>query len=126
MVRTGSLGCTGAAGGASSSDMPFLKALIPFATSPIMSEILPRPKSRTTIRPTTIQCQILAPPMAILLRLHGATDRFQRAANLRIGRGENKDILWINLEPQILADSGLHGIVNAGLKRPVDPWNVDL
>src|SRR5919112_3272875 len=49
---------------ASSSVMPFLNALMPLATSPIISEILPRPNSSITIKPTTIQCQMLAPPMA--------------------------------------------------------------
>jgi hypothetical protein len=64
-----------AAAGLSSSVMPFLNALMPFATSPIISEILPRPNSSTTISPTTIQCQMLAPPMGFLLRQNsrGAT-----------------------------------------------------
>src|SRR3954452_2777241 len=44
---------------ASSSDMPFLNALMPCATSPISSEILPRPNSSRTTAITTIQCQIL-------------------------------------------------------------------
>ena len=58
------LGYTGfAASAVSSSAMPFLNALMPFATSPIISETLPRPKSRRTITPTTSQCQMLAPPM---------------------------------------------------------------
>src|SRR5580693_10811759 len=54
----------GAASAVSSSDMPFLKALMPLATSPIMSEILPRPpntSSRTA--PTISQCQILKEPI---------------------------------------------------------------
>src|SRR4029077_18048806 len=44
----------------SSSCMPFLKALMPCATSPIRSEILPRPNSRRTTAMTTIQCQLLS------------------------------------------------------------------
>src|SRR5215472_2839512 len=47
----------------SSSCMPFLKALIPCATSPIRSEILPRPNSRRTTAITTIQCQMLSDPI---------------------------------------------------------------
>src|SRR6266404_4290615 len=47
----------------SSSDMPFLKALMPWATSPISSEILPRPNSSRTTAITTIQCQILNEPI---------------------------------------------------------------
>src|SRR6185503_7791268 len=44
-------------------DMPFLKALMPCATSPISSEILPRPNSSSTTAITTIQCQILSEPI---------------------------------------------------------------
>src|ERR1700760_2173497 len=47
----------------SSSDMPFLNALMPWATSPIKSEILPRPNSSRTTTITTIQCQILNEPI---------------------------------------------------------------
>ena len=42
----------------SSSTRPFLKLLMPLATSPMSSEILPRPKSRTTITPIMATCQI--------------------------------------------------------------------
>src|SRR6185295_2999748 len=55
----------------SSSDMPFLNALMPWATSPIRSEILPRPNSSSTTAITTIQCQMLIEPIAKTLR----TDR---------------------------------------------------
>src|SRR5829696_9190016 len=48
----------------SSSVMPFLKALMPFAKSPISSEILPRPpNSRRPTASTMIQCQMLIEPM---------------------------------------------------------------
>src|SRR5579883_1413415 len=47
----------------SSSCMPFLKALMPWATSPIRSEILPRPNSSRTTAITTIQCQMLSEPI---------------------------------------------------------------
>src|SRR5690242_12968288 len=47
----------------SSSFMPFLKALMPCATSPIRSEILPRPNSSRTTAITTIQCQTLSEPI---------------------------------------------------------------
>ena len=44
-----------------SSDIPFLKLFIPFATSPIKLEILPLPKSKTTITTTIAICQKLIP-----------------------------------------------------------------
>src|SRR5580692_7995370 len=44
--------------------MPFLNDLMPLATSPISSEILPRPpKSRSPTARTIIQCQMLREPM---------------------------------------------------------------
>src|SRR6266567_3496541 len=43
--------------------MPFLKALMPCATSPIRSEILPRPNNSRTTAITTIQCQMLSEPI---------------------------------------------------------------
>src|SRR6201995_4281692 len=52
----------------SSSCMPFLKALMPCATSPIRSEILPRPKSSRTTAITTIQCQMLSEPILQILQ----------------------------------------------------------
>src|SRR5580658_5124044 len=63
MVLTGASDL-GAASAVSSSDMLFLKALMPLATSPIMSEILPRPpKTRSSTAPTINQCQMLNEPM---------------------------------------------------------------
>ena len=57
----------GSAEAVSSSDMPFLKALMPFAMSPIISEILPRPPNTSSMTtPTMTQCQILKPPMVFL------------------------------------------------------------
>src|SRR5215204_1699527 len=61
MVFTGSAGFSAAV--LSSSCMPFLKALMPCATSPIRSEILPRPNNSRTTAITTIQCQILSEPI---------------------------------------------------------------
>ena len=49
--------------GPSSSDMPFLKLLIPLATSPIMSEKRPLPNRSRTRIPTTSQCQMLKLPI---------------------------------------------------------------
>src|SRR3977135_1398536 len=59
MVLTGS----GFSAVFSSSCVPFLKALLPCATSPIRSEILPRPNSSRTTAITTIQCQMLSEPI---------------------------------------------------------------
>ena len=55
MVRTGSIGRT-TVFGSSSSDKPFLKLLMPLATSPMTSEILffP-PKKRRRTAPRMIQ-----------------------------------------------------------------------
>ena len=50
--------CASVSGFGSSSVMPFLNALIPLATSPISSEILPRPNSRMTTTATTRMPQI--------------------------------------------------------------------
>src|SRR3546814_3187302 len=59
--------CRGAGGDASSSAMPFLKLLMPLATSPIISEKRPLPNSNRTITPKTSQCQMLKPPIENLL-----------------------------------------------------------
>src|ERR1700751_1444864 len=59
MVFTGS----GFSAVVSSSCMPFLKALMPCATSPIRSEILPRPNNSRTTANTKIQCQMLSEPI---------------------------------------------------------------
>src|SRR4029078_12803015 len=48
----------------SSSDMPFLKALMPWAKSPMSDEIFPRPPNKTiTTSSTMIQCHILREPI---------------------------------------------------------------
>src|SRR5580704_15547072 len=91
----------GAASAVSSSVIPFLKALMPLATSPIRSEILPRPpKTSSSTAPTTNQCQMLNEPMkpsvrngtwyATLVRNLGpaATCRFRQ--NLGAKGGKNK------------------------------------
>src|SRR3546814_131644 len=59
--------CRGAGGDASSSAMPFLKLLMPLATSPIISEKRPLPNSNRTNTPKTSQCQMLKPPIENLL-----------------------------------------------------------
>jgi len=56
-------GLAGVAGGVSSSDMPFLNALMPCAMSPISFGILPAPNNSSTITKTTSQCQMLNEPM---------------------------------------------------------------
>src|ERR1700740_426634 len=51
-----------------SSLMFFLKALMPWARSPMMLEILPRPPNSTrTITSTISQCQMLLNPIGLLL-----------------------------------------------------------
>src|ERR1700752_3701063 len=61
MVLVGST--AGFSAGLSSSCKPFLKDLMPCATSPIRSEILPRPNNSRTTAITTIQCQMLSEPI---------------------------------------------------------------
>src|SRR6201987_191322 len=83
----------GAASAVSSSDMPFLKALMPLATSPIMSEILPRPpKTSSRTAPTISQCQMLKEPMQSSVRSRARAH--PRDANskekLGVGSGKNK------------------------------------
>src|SRR5262245_27151412 len=88
----------GSAGGVSvlatsSSAMPFLNALMPWATSPISSEIFPRPNSSSTTAMTMIQCQILREPIGFILRTDGAKTvtrlRFFKE-NLGFARAKNK------------------------------------
>src|SRR6185436_10704208 len=67
IVFTGSAGLSA---GLSSSAMPFLNALMPPATSPIRSEILPRPNSSRTTTITTIQCQMISEPILQTLQKH--------------------------------------------------------
>src|SRR5712672_835610 len=74
--------------------MPFLKALIPWATSPINSEILPRPNSRSTTPITTIQCQRLMEPIGLTLRNDGPRGRGLACLfnqNLGLAPRKNKD-----------------------------------
>src|SRR4029077_17021360 len=72
----------------SSSDMPFLKALMPVAKSPISSEIFPRPpnSSRTTTA-TRSQCTQLKEPIGLTLRtvgLRGAHPAFGFHPQIRL------------------------------------------
>src|SRR5512138_1310417 len=98
MVFTGSAGFS-----ASSSFMPFLKALMPLATSPIRSEILPRPNNSRTTAITTIQCQMLSEPI-LQPSKHGPAParNFQRKVGPRglknkdLGRGKSLSDLRIN------------------------------
>src|ERR1700745_4094957 len=75
----------------SSSCMPFLKALIPCATSPIRSEILPRPNSSRTTAITTIQCQMLSEPILQPPKHETAGTRPDLAANVGSAGVKNKD-----------------------------------
>src|SRR3984893_7646752 len=64
MVRIGGSPGGSTPGGWSSSAKPFLNDLMPLATSPMMSEILPLPPNTSnTTAPTMSQCQIDRPPM---------------------------------------------------------------
>src|SRR6187397_3202774 len=89
MVFTGSAGFSAAV--LSSSCKPFLKDLIPCATSPIRSEILPRPNGSRTTAITTIQCQMLSEPILHPSK-HAAGDPAQSSRKVGAGGGKNKDL----------------------------------
>src|SRR5829696_2956886 len=89
MVLVGSV--AGFSAGLSSSCRPFLKDLMPCATSPIRSEILPRPNSSRTTAITTIQCQMLSEPILHPSK-HAAGDPAQSLGKLGSGGGKNKDL----------------------------------
>src|SRR3546814_2182245 len=55
--------------------MPFLKLLMPLATSPIISENRPFPNSSITTMPTISQCQMLKEP---IIRLQARPPRRNR------------------------------------------------
>src|SRR4051812_44019322 len=88
MVLTGSGGFSAVF---SSSCRPFLKDLIPCATSPIRSEILPRPNNSRTTAITTIQCQMLSEPILHPSK-HAAGDPAQSFPKVGSGGGKNKDL----------------------------------
>src|ERR1700730_14098397 len=74
--------------------MPFLKALMPWATSPINSEILPRPNNSSTTPITTIQCQRLMEPIGLTFRYNGPRGRGHASRfsqNLGLAASKNKD-----------------------------------
>src|SRR5215471_18843482 len=78
--------------GLSSSCMPFLKALMPCATSPIRSEILPRPNSSRTTAITTIQCQMLSEPILQTLQTQEAGKPAQPSGNVGSKTVKHKDL----------------------------------
>src|SRR5579884_657242 len=84
MLLTGSLFAV------SSSAMPFLKALMPPATSLISSEILPRPNSSITTTMTISQCQILNEPIGNSSAATGLAPAYV-TRKLGFGRGKNKE-----------------------------------
>src|ERR1700758_2236238 len=76
----------------SSSCMPFLKALMPCATSPIRSEILPRPNSSRTTAITTIQCQMLSEPILQSSKYQRPENRPDLVSNVGLAGVKNKDL----------------------------------
>src|SRR5580692_8436946 len=102
MVRIGASDLGGAASAVSSSAMPFLKALMPLATSPIISEILPRPpKTTSRTAPTISQCQILKEPMKPSDR-NGARAR----GNVAISPEPRRQVGQKQAQPQCSAAAG--------------------
>src|SRR3954453_23878508 len=76
----------------SSSCMPFLKALMPCATSPMRSEILPRPNSSRTTAITTIQCQMLSEPILRPSEHETGMNPAQSEAESRLGRCQKQGL----------------------------------
>src|SRR5579871_2820467 len=77
----GAFWAAGLTSSTSSSARPFLKDFTPFATSPMMSEILPLPpKSRRATAPNNIQCQMLKLPMAVFPCVPATQDGKARGA----------------------------------------------
>src|SRR5690349_25092203 len=75
--------------------MPFLKALMPWAKSPISDEIFPRPPKRTiTTNRTMIQCQILREPIGKSSARDGlfGSSRHDLTEKLGFAGGKNKDL----------------------------------
>src|SRR5690242_8945100 len=112
MLFTGSTGVDDAGvAGTSSSARPFLNDLMPFATSPISSDTLPRPNKSMTMMPTITQCQMLMLPMA--QSSHGVrlgcdvtsavtlTTR-TRFWNLCVPCGKNKDFGLVDVDTHLL------------------------
>src|SRR5215218_5616572 len=89
MVLVGS--AAGLSAGLSSSCRPFLKDLMPCATSPIRSEILPRPNNSRTTAITTIQCQMLSEPI-LQPSKHAAGDPAQSEAETRRRRCQKQGL----------------------------------
>src|SRR5258707_7902321 len=99
--------------------MPFLNALMPWATSPINSEILPRPNSRSTTPITTIQCQRLMEPIGLTLRNDGPRGRGHASRfsqNLGLAASKNKDRRSISPYDQ-WAQSAAGGPLGTGHSR---------
>src|SRR5450631_1526647 len=98
----------------SSSCMPFLKALMPCATSPIRSEILPRPNNSRTTAITTIQCQMLREPI-LQPSKNAAGDPAQPLPETRLGRCQKQGLkprqIAVNALP--LTDAGVLSQVKA-------------
>src|ERR1700733_8103203 len=99
-----------AASALSSSAMPFLKAFIPLATSPIMSEILLRPpNTSSSTTPTINQCQMLKEPIKSSVG-HNARWRARPwpdadfSQKLGVGTGKNKRD-GTAVKPQVNAQS---------------------
>src|ERR1700760_3988241 len=89
-------GCSkGLSRATSSSFMPFLKALMPCATSPIRSEILPRPNSSRTTAITTIQCQMLSEPILQTLQHEWPVTQPDLARKVGLGGVKNKDLRYV-------------------------------
>src|SRR4029078_2618572 len=78
----------------SSSDMPFLKALMPWAKSPMSDEIFPRPPNKTiTTSSTMIQCHILKEPIGKSSAATGFFGSSRHVFNMKLGpaEGQNKE-----------------------------------
>src|SRR5579859_3715613 len=113
MDLTASLGLSTAV---SSSRIPFLKALIPCATSPIRSEILPRPNSSRTTAITTIQCQMLSEPILQPSNTNGRSPSLI-SSERRLGRRQKQALR----RRQIVSDVTVMWLPLTGAEAPLQP-----
>src|SRR5580704_9315757 len=91
MVRIGGSPGRSTSGFWSSSAKPFLNDLMPLATSPMMSEILPLPPNTSNMTaPTMSQCQIDRPPMTQISVSNARRAAARHGENLGFPNHKNK------------------------------------
>ena len=111
-------GC-GSAGFSSSSAMPFLKLLMPWATSPISSEILPRPNRSTNSTSTIRMCDQLNPISDLQARGSRPAVQFGRHYGSK-ARPSQAGLRTTSVEGPLSAVFGLEDQDRAGIDPDAD------